>query len=365
MLWRWYQDWRERRSALKEMDQLREADERELMGKNQNPLTLAMAALKSGDMLETAALWEEARRVVPDAVLKSKDSLDILLGLKRFDEAEALMRDRQKRLFGDQFCLTGLAAVAEQRGDTVQALKRWEVVRDRVRDSIDGYDGCSRCLVNLGRFDEAATQLNLALRRDSFSVSARVGLARIADRKRDWPQSLARWKELAEVYRDPPAFAFAARALAELGRADEAESYLAGPARAYLSNPYIATTYAELAERRGDVAAACDRWSVVRAIDPYMHAGYHEGAYRLVDAGRYAEAEAVLRTAIERFPNDVWPLRNLAQIAHDQRNWTEAAARWEALRARFPEEAIGYSLGAEALRADGRDEEAARLRRPS
>jgi tetratricopeptide (TPR) repeat protein len=363
MVWDWWWDWRERRSALKDLKERQRFEEAVLMDQNLNPLNLAKLSLDSGDSVKAASLWQRARAVLPNAVLESPDSLEILLGLKRYDEADALMRERGKRFPGDRFYLTGLARIAEQRGDLEDALKRWIVARDHMTDTIDGYHGCARCLIALDRLDEAEAQYDAALRRGRDNLDACIGRALISDRRKDWGESLVRWKHVADTFRFGPAFAFYAKALVELGRVDEADAWLEVPSRIYPSDLEIAVTRSHLALRRGDLAAACDRWARVRGIDPYFQTGYHEGANRLVEAERHAEAEAVLRAAIERFPDQIWPLRNFARLAHDRRDWNEAATRWDALRQRFPEEEAGYSLGAEALKAAGRDDEAAALHR--
>jgi tetratricopeptide (TPR) repeat protein len=360
MFWRWFQDWRERRAALAEVNSLRLADEAVLMDQNQNPLNLAMLSVVS-DPVEGAVQWERARRLVPNAVLESEDSLEILLRLERYDDADALMRERYNRSRFDNFSLTGLARIAERRGDIPEALKRWEVVRTRVRDTIEGYLGCARCLLHLGRFEEAEAQLNQAIRRDPHSHEVRVARARASDRRQDWEESITRWKLTAESVQDAPAFAFVAKAMMELGRLEEAEAYLAQPALRFPSEPEIALTRCQIAERRGDLAAAAERWTTVRAMNPHLPATYREGARRLFDLGRHSEADAVLKTAIERFPDDFWPLYDYARLAHDRQNWDEATARWAALRQRFPSEDAGYSLGAEALKAAGREHEVADL----
>jgi tetratricopeptide (TPR) repeat protein len=362
MILRWWRDWRERRSALREMQHLHRRDEAIVMDQNQNPLTLAKSCLAS-DPVQAATLWERARVIVPDTVLRSPDSLTILLELKRYDEAEALMRERQKRIRGDRLCLTGLARIAEARGDMEEALKRWDVVRRRVQDSLEGYVGSARCLVELDRLDEAEAELKRALRYGPNGHGMLVGLARISDRRKNWEQSIQRWRHLAETFQDAPAFAGVAKAMLELGRADEAEAYMAEPSRLYPSDLEIAVTYAHVAERRGDLRTACARWARVRATDPNFYLGYTKGARCLLEAGLPAEADAVLEVAIERFPDQAWPLREFARLAHDRKGWDEATLRWQALRERFPEEEHGYSLGAEALNAAGRHDEAALLRR--
>jgi tetratricopeptide (TPR) repeat protein len=343
------------------MKDYRRAEEAVLMGQNQNPLTLAKASLDRDDLTAAASHWERARALLPTAILKSSDSLDILLGLERYDEAEALMRERQKRFPRDRFCLIGLARIAEQRGPIEEALKRWEFARDRVSDSVDGYLGCVRCLLALGRLDEADIQCALAIRRDPHRIHAYLESARISDRRNDTRESLARWRRLAETFKYPPAFAFVSKAMAELGRADEAEAYLHEPFLLYPNDLEISVARAHFAQRRGDLVAACERWAVVRAIAPYFILAYHEGVQCLIGADRHKEADAVLLGAIERFPDEVWPLREFAQLAHNRKDWNEAVTRWESLRRVFPDEATGFVMGAQALIAAGRDHEAAVL----
>jgi tetratricopeptide (TPR) repeat protein len=286
-----------------------------------------------------------------------------LLELKRYDEADALMRERQKRFPRDNFPFTALAQIAERRGDIEEALKRWIIARDRVKDTVYAYHGCARCYLALNRIDEADAQWVAALRRVPYNLDASVGRAMISDRKKDWEESLVLWGHVAETYGFGPAYAFYGKVLIELGRLNEADAFLEEKSRLFASDLEIAVTQSYLAQNRGDLTAACERWARVRAIGPYYQAGYSEGAHRLFEAGRHAEADAVLRSAIELFPGEVWPSLNFARFAHDRLDWKEAAIRWEALRQRFPAEEAGYSHGADALTAAGRDDEATALRR--
>ncbi len=361
MTWRWWREWRERRSALAEVERLSRHDEAVVMDQDANPLHLAKQAIDRHDVEAAAAFWKRARLMTPTAVLTSPDSLEVLIGLKRYDEADALMRERAKRFPRDRTYLIGLARSAEERGDLEEAVKRWAVVRDRVEDTILGHHGCGRCLMAMNRMDEAEVQWDAAIRRIADNPEAFMRRANISDFRKDWAESERRWKYVAETFDFAPAFAFRARSLIQLGRIDEAEAYLSGPASAYPGDLDIAITRSHLAQRLGDIAAACDRWLRVRAIRPDFRAGHEEGARRLFEAGRHADADEVLRAAIERFPDQSWPLINYARHAHDRQDWPEAAARWAMVRDRFPEESDGYGFAAQALRAMGREAEAAAL----
>jgi tetratricopeptide (TPR) repeat protein len=361
MLWQWFQDWRERRSTLAEMEQLRRADEAVLLDQNHNPIYLAKLAVDTGDLEAAVEHWDRARQLMPNGVIDVPESLDILLGLKRYDEADELMKERRKRHPGDRDCLEGLARIAEERGDIDEALKRWEVVRSRVVNNIYGYHGCARCLLALGRLDEAEAQYNAALRRGRDNRDANIGRAIVSDRRKDWEQSLVRWRHVIDTFRYSPAAASYARALSELGRDDEAEIWLEQKSREYPGDLEITVERSQLARRRGDLAAACERWGIVQATHPYLLAGWYEGAHCLAAAERHTEADALMRSVIERFPNQMWPLEHFALLAHNRRDWNEAAQRWATLRQQFPEAAVGYNAGAAALSAAGREDEAASL----
>src|ERR1035441_8792100 len=97
MFWRQLRDWREQRAVLKELRARQREDELELMGDELNPLHLAKLALERDQYATAASRWEDARERMPNFIFQSDDSLTILLGLKRYDEAEALMRAGLRR----------------------------------------------------------------------------------------------------------------------------------------------------------------------------------------------------------------------------------------------------------------------------
>jgi tetratricopeptide (TPR) repeat protein len=234
-----------------------------------------------------------------------------------------------------------------------EALKRWQAVRNRESERAHGYYGCARCLLALGRLDEAELESDRSIRRGPDHLDGWVVRGIVSDRRGDWEASIARWKKLTEMHRFVPGFARAANAMAQLGRSDEAEAYLAQPARLHGGDLEIAVTYAQLAERRSDLTAACERWAVVRRGNPDFHAGYFDGARCLADAERHDEADAVLCEAMERFPGQTWPARDFARLAHARGDAREAAVRWASFQARFPGEDVGFMPDEAALNAIG------------
>jgi tetratricopeptide (TPR) repeat protein len=353
MVWRRVQDWWQRRSALTELRDLTRDQEARLLDRNDNPLRCAADFVSRNNIAAAAEHWELARALLPNALVEANESLDILCGIKHFDEAEALMRERQKRFPTDRFPMEGLAKIAETRGDLETALERWQAVRDRASEHAHGYYGCARCLLALGRLDEAEVECDKSIRRGPEQLDAWVVRGLASDRRKEWEESIARWTKLTESHRFTPGFARAANAMMQLGRIDEAEVYLAEPARLYGGDLEISVTHAQLAQRRGDLTAACERWAVVRRGNLDFQAGYFDGARCLIEAQRYDEADALLREAIERFPDQIWPSRDHARVAHSRGDTSQAAIRWASFHKRFPGEDTGFTPDEAALKAIG------------
>jgi tetratricopeptide (TPR) repeat protein len=77
--------------------------------------------------------------------------------------------------------------------------------------------------------------------------------------------------------------------------------------------------------------------------------------------GQTADAEAALRSAVARFPNDLRTAIALGEVAMENGDWPEAVRRWALVRERFPELCEGYEHGATALARCGNLPEAKRV----
>lgn len=106
-------------------------------------------------------------------------------------------------------------------------------------------------------------------------------------------------------------------------------------------------------------AARC--WEIYRERFPNSGEGYILGSVALIELGRFYEADALLRRAIELFPDIEEVHSHYALVAHHRHDWRESVARWEAYRDRFPQNSIGYSLGATALLELGQNADADNL----
>ena len=75
------------------------------------------------------------------------------------------------------------------------------------------------------------------------------------------------------------------------------------------------------------------------------------------EAGRYEDAELTLSAGSERFPDNEQIALAHAWVANERRDWLAALSRWEALRARFPNNPWCYVGNVHALRGLGRPDQ--------
>lgn len=98
---------------------------------------------------------------------------------------------------------------------------------------------------------------------------------------------------------------------------------------------------------------AADAYDAIRAEYPQDGAAHVYGGWALREAGRTTEAEAVLRRAVELFPDDLWAHIHLALCATRTDRWREASERFEVVRTRWPNEQTGHIEGGWTLREAG------------
>jgi len=352
--------WIERRRALKELQRIMAADAEQIAMQDNNPLDRAKVSLEMGDLKSARENFVRAREQIPMYVVTSPISVDVLLGLGDFEEAERFTLDGAKRFPRHPHYLEGYAQVAQRRGDLEEAVRRWAVVRKKFRNSKKSFVDGAVCLCGLDRLDEADALLKRALQLFPNDVAVLIPYNRISEARQDWAEAYQRWDPLR--FRHIAGLIGAARALYKLGRATEAEELLAQGRLRFPLESGIAVLRAVAAQEAGNHAEALKRWEEVRQRFPFDRVGYVDGLVFLRKQQEWAEADAVALTAINRFPAQAWPLAEYASLAHVRRDWPEAAARWASLRAAFPEREDAYQREADAWAASGQSEKADRVR---
>src|SRR5262249_22446314 len=135
--------------------------------------------------------------------------------------------------------------------------------------------------------------------------SLREGLdaAEAARSRGDSSGALDIFAELRSAFPDQAAAHLRSGALlSQMHRFDEAATLLAQGAARFPDDPGFNIERAWLAQRRGDLAEPLQRWAEIRRPLPARPIGYIGAARSLREAAQYAEADALLTEALERFP---------------------------------------------------------------
>lgn len=346
-----FSEWFQRRRAFRDLKRVVAIEEATISLNDDNPLHRAKVSLDVDDLKSAREFLDIARVRIPNYVLTSPDTVEILLGLGDFAEVESFTQSGAKRFPHRPHYLEGYAMVAERQRDLDEAARRWALVRRKFPNRKLAYTAEVGALRRLGRLDEAESVLRQAMRRMPDDMTVLLEWGRVADARKDWEEAYRRWDSLRD--RHPAGYVGAAEALQKLGRTEEAEALLAAGRLRHPIHEGIAITQAYIAEAAGNRAEALKRWAVVRQRFPLDRAGYAEAIRVLRQQQEWAEAEAIAQLAIERFPAYVWPLEDYAMLAHVRKDWTEAAKRWAALLVAFPDRKDAQQREAEALAAAG------------
>jgi tetratricopeptide (TPR) repeat protein len=296
----------DRHQAMREMKALQRDEDEELDYSDNNPLHLATVSLEIGDLDGALRHWNTAWSRHQRYVKQSPDTLAILLRLKLFDEAEAIMLEGLKLSPGEARYREGYALVAERRGDLTEAVARWRQTRKKFPNAWRSYVNAGRCLVELRCLDEAEVLFKQAVSKFPDRIDAWLAHARVAEARTDWALALLRWQAVNENFSHVVGVLGQARAMIQLGETREADRFLVEKRPGFPAEPEVAVQLARIAEISGDTELAIERWSFMRQRFPQFQEGYRESARFLQSIGRDAETEALLLDSQQRFPSETW-----------------------------------------------------------
>lgn len=154
-----------------------------------------------------------------------------------------------------------------------------------------------------------------------------VVAAKAATEAGDWEAAAALWQEVlkrSHGFGADTAAAKLSEAFRILGRLDEAEAALPGES----ANPVVAIEAARIAMARGDWPEARKRWRFcLESVEKNQHLCIElSRTYRVLK--EFAEAEELISDALSKWPDERDLIGEYARIAHDQKEWPEAASRW-------------------------------------
>jgi tetratricopeptide (TPR) repeat protein/predicted O-methyltransferase YrrM len=265
-----------------------------------------------------------------------------LRNLGRYDEADALLTDADLRFPINSSFWVEYARSADDRGDWEEAISRCKVVREHFPDVWWGYVGGANALDHLGRRDEARLLMEAGLARVPTDDDPFGAYCWLAQNRQEWPEAVTRWEGYRRRFPDRAVgYSAESTALRELSRFEEAEALALEGLRRYPNHIELQASYAFVATARRDWEQALQRWQTYVHRVPDQAVGYIHAGVALRELEQFAEADAILREALRRFPDNSEIIRNYAWNAHHNRDWLEALRRWKTYCERFPADPLG------------------------
>jgi tetratricopeptide (TPR) repeat protein len=307
----------------------------------------AAVADARGDREDSIERWAIVRERFPDQEIGYVHAVELLRAAGRHQETEALLAAAVERFPGNAHIWFTRGWVASDRGDWVEAERRWAEARAGFPAIPAPYVEGARALEALGRFDEADALIADARARFPADHGVAIAWMDQARRRHDWGTVAERLEAVRQIFPDDPSVVVdGSRALSAAGRLDDADAMLAEAMQRPAPHEAIIRAWAEVAMRRQIWPDAMQRWEIARQHFPNMAVAYAEGSRALRMAGRPADAEALLDDAVVRFPLDSSVRFAWADLANDR---ADAYRRWETARSLFPTEAAPWIGSAAAL----------------
>jgi len=354
-----WRDWRERGEILRDIRRRRGDQKERDRFLARDLLEEALAAVELNDRRKGTAIWADIVERYPTEIVMLPLTLELLLKLHRYDDAEAIMLTGQKKNPREVYFAKGLANIALTRGDFDLAVERYAAMRKRFPGVWQGYVLGAQALANKNRMDEADALAQQAMKQFPEEIGGFLEYARLAVQREDWEEAIRRWQIIEETFKTRSFGPYGrAQALIKLKRYDEADDLLKATRFRFPLESALLAELARCAQARGNVPEAVKRWKYRIERVPMETHGYYEAAKALEEMGEYAEAEAILRAGIDRFPLEDGPMILLAKFLHGQKDYSREAEAWAALRQVFVDNEESYTRGADALRRAGQPDRA-------
>jgi len=274
--------------------------------------------------------------------------------------AEATLSGQFRRFGHEPAIFIDHARLAEWSKDWEEAGRRWENVVAQFPDVGEGYIGLARALRENGDPAAAREMFTTAAVRFPNMLQPPIELAGLAENAKDWTAAERWWRGVIALDGSIRwVYARLANVLRESGLIEAADAVLVDQFAVQADDPSIFVEYARRAERSADWSEARKRWESVRHRFPHLSEGYRGGASALRQAGASQEAKVLLTEAVERFPDDIGLLTDLARLADHRGDWVDAERQWRACLHLDPDDWRHHTALANALHEQGKHAEAA------
>jgi len=273
----------------------------------------ALDARASRDWSRAASLAAELCARCPEHPAGFKIGASAAHESGRLDEAAALVREGMARFPAEAWPLVQAAWSAKRLGDTSEATRLSVELRQRFPENPGGYHIAACIARESGRLDEAQTLLSEGISRFPTQAWPVLEAAWLAKCRDDTREATRLSVELRQRFpENPGGYHIAASIARESGRLDEAAAIFGEASIRFPSEAWPLVEALTIAKERGQIDVATQLAGDLRGRFPNDSAGYVLGSRLLSQWSRPEEAEAILRTAIARFPTQEWPGQELA-----------------------------------------------------
>lgn len=330
-------------NVLREMRRFDEADsvlvEASSRFSTQQEIEVAYAwvAHARGDWQEASRRWAMVRADFPACFDGYFGGGASLKAASRYDDADEVYRSALARFPVSCAILGDFAAVAQARGDSAEASRRWIIARTLFPNRADVLMREARAFRDAGLLSGAEILLAEVLDRFPRETLPLIALAQISQQCGRWHEALRRWETVvSECPGIVDGYVGAAQVLNELGRFADSQAVLQPAVRKFPESIAAASLSAWIEHYRGNYAEALRSWKSFMERFPADSTGYIGAAASLNASGKTADATELLESACRLFPKDAAVAMHLARAPAPPQDPEASVRRWRAATDRFP-----------------------------
>lgn len=311
---------------------------------------LAQLELSKSNPRQAAALWEECLRRFPSHPDRQWWLLSLgetLLEIGEFQRAEPTFAEIASAYPDQSQGLSGLARIAQARGDKVRAAKLWDDCLRRFPDSPDRrwwLTACANVMLDIGDLQRAemiGDEIIVAFPQEAAALSL---LARLEMQKSNHAGARELWAECLRRFPSHPDRSWwlpaYGQVLLDLQLHESAEAVFRQTTVAFPDEPRGWAGLARSVEMQARTELAAELWETcIRRYPSHPERQWWLPAYGhlLLDMQATERGEAVFREMSAAFPDDPAGTAGLARAAHERSDWQLAARLWEDCLKRFPD----------------------------
>lgn len=303
-----------------------------------------------GDWKEAARRWADATNWLPDQRDFNLHYARALMASGDLTVAEEMVEGALSRFPDNGDILRLRAELASRVGTWDEAVRRWGRLIELRPDDSHAVIEQSRALNSAGQLSEAEALLTKARNEFPRDTAIATAWAELSMRRQLWAEAARRWEHLrAEFPSLPAAWVEGARALGNARQSELAEAVLTEGQERFPDNCELLVRWAELPRQRVDCEEGLRRWTMVRERFPDEPRGWIEAAVALGESHRAEDGDALLESAVHRFPKVFDVSLYWALLGARIRPKEVALARWEEVRQRFPNHCAAYGFSVHCL----------------